>query len=123
MIEAISKEKIVAGDVITIDKASGRISKTGRSFARASEYDALGIILFFTFKVLRLDSFNVLKEKLKKEKKLFIQSHYMKLMSSIPDHRDFWLYLAVIPEKLSKRSEIKLTRRLLIGEKKERLKL
>lgn len=44
MIEAISKEKIVAGDVITIDKASGRISKTGRSFARASEYDALGII-------------------------------------------------------------------------------
>lgn len=42
MIEAIQKEKIVAGDVITIDKASGRISKTGRSFARASEYDALG---------------------------------------------------------------------------------
>ena len=27
MIEAISKEKIQAGDVITIDKASGRISK------------------------------------------------------------------------------------------------
>jgi RuvB-like protein 2 len=42
MIEAIQKEKIVAGDVITIDKASGRITKTGRSFARASEYDALG---------------------------------------------------------------------------------
>ncbi|KRX06063.1 P-loop containing nucleoside triphosphate hydrolase [Pseudocohnilembus persalinus] len=42
MIESIQKEKIVAGDVITIDKASGRISKTGRSFARASEYDALG---------------------------------------------------------------------------------
>lgn len=42
MIEAISKEKIVAGDVITIDKASGRISKTGRSFARASDFDAMG---------------------------------------------------------------------------------
>ena len=42
MIEAIQKEKIIAGDVITIDKASGRISKTGRSFAKASEYDALG---------------------------------------------------------------------------------
>ena len=27
MIEALSKEKISAGDVITIDKASGRISK------------------------------------------------------------------------------------------------
>jgi RuvB-like protein 2 len=42
MIEAIQKEKIVAGDVITIDKASGRISKLGRSFARASDYDASG---------------------------------------------------------------------------------
>jgi RuvB-like protein 2 len=42
MIEAIQKEKISAGDVITIDKASGRISKTGRSFALASQYDALG---------------------------------------------------------------------------------
>ena len=40
-------KKIVAGDVITIDKASGRISKTGRSFARASEYDALGIPFIF----------------------------------------------------------------------------
>jgi len=42
MIEAIQKEKIIAGDVITIDKASGRISKLGRSFARASDYDAAG---------------------------------------------------------------------------------
>lgn len=42
MIEAIQKEKIIAGDVITIDKASGKISKAGRSFARASDYDAMG---------------------------------------------------------------------------------
>jgi RuvB-like protein 2 len=42
MIEAIQKEKIVSGDVITIDKASGKISKSGRSFARSSEYDANG---------------------------------------------------------------------------------
>lgn len=42
MIEAISKEKIVSGDVITIDKASGKISKVGRSFARASDFDASG---------------------------------------------------------------------------------
>ena len=53
MIEALSKEKISAGDVITIDKASGRISKfkfknkylierVGRSFGRAADYDALG---------------------------------------------------------------------------------
>merc|ERR1712070_981312 len=42
MIEAISKEKIVAGDIITIDKASGKISKLGRSFARSSDYDNVG---------------------------------------------------------------------------------
>lgn len=40
MIEAIIKEKIASGDVITIDKASGRISRSGRSFARASDFDA-----------------------------------------------------------------------------------
>lgn len=42
MIEAIQKEKIVAGDIITIDKASGKISKLGRSFARSSDYDNVG---------------------------------------------------------------------------------
>lgn len=42
MIDAIQKEKIVAGDVITIDKASGKISKSGRSFARATEVDVMG---------------------------------------------------------------------------------
>lgn len=42
MIEAIGKEKIVAGDIITIDKASGKISKLGRSFARSSDYDNVG---------------------------------------------------------------------------------
>jgi len=42
MIESLTKEKVSAGDVITIDKASGRISKLGRSFARAKDYDAMG---------------------------------------------------------------------------------
>lgn len=42
MIESLQKERITAGDVITIDKASGRITKLGRSFARASEFDASG---------------------------------------------------------------------------------
>jgi len=42
MIECISKEKIEAGDVIAIDKGSGKIKKLGRSFARASDYDAMG---------------------------------------------------------------------------------
>jgi RuvB-like protein 2 len=42
MIEAMQKEKVTAGDVITIDKASGRISKLGRSFTRSRDYDAMG---------------------------------------------------------------------------------
>lgn len=41
MIESIQKEKITAGDVISIDKASGKVTKIGRSFAKASEYDAV----------------------------------------------------------------------------------
>mmetsp|Transcript_28002 Transcript_28002/g.68061 ORF Transcript_28002/g.68061 Transcript_28002/m.68061 type:complete len:906 (+) Transcript_28002:317-3034(+) len=42
MIEALGKEKVSAGDVITIDKASGRITKLGRSFTRSHDYDAMG---------------------------------------------------------------------------------
>ncbi|KAK3928435.1 RuvB-like 2 [Frankliniella fusca] len=42
MIECIMKEKVQAGDVITIDKATGKISKLGRSFTRARDYDATG---------------------------------------------------------------------------------
>ena len=42
MIEALQKEKVTAGDVITIDKASGKISKLGRSFTRSRDYDVMG---------------------------------------------------------------------------------
>merc|ERR1719231_1139546 len=42
MIECLQKEKVTSGDVITIDKATGRISKLGRSFARSRDYDAMG---------------------------------------------------------------------------------
>ncbi|EMR09241.1 RuvB-like helicase 2 [Pneumocystis murina B123] len=42
MIDALTKEKVIAGDVILIDKASGKISKLGCSFARARDYDAMG---------------------------------------------------------------------------------
>jgi len=33
---------VQAGDVITIDKASGKISKLGRSYGRAADFDAMG---------------------------------------------------------------------------------
>lgn len=42
MIEGLSKEKVQSGDVIAIDKASGKITKLGRSFARSRDYDAMG---------------------------------------------------------------------------------
>merc|ERR1711988_1937085 len=42
MIESLQKESVTAGDVITIDKASGKISKLGRSFTKSRDYDAMG---------------------------------------------------------------------------------
>ncbi|OPJ89976.1 hypothetical protein AV530_004549 [Patagioenas fasciata monilis] len=42
MIESLTKEKAPRRDVITIDKATGKISKLGRSFTRARDYDAMG---------------------------------------------------------------------------------
>jgi len=42
MIEAISKEKIVQGDIITIDKQSGKINRLGRSLAKSTDFDAIG---------------------------------------------------------------------------------
>jgi RuvB-like protein 2 len=42
MIESLQKEKVSAGDVITIDKAAGRITKLGRSFTHSRDYDAMG---------------------------------------------------------------------------------
>jgi len=42
MIDSVTTEKVQAGDVITIDKATGKISKLGRSFTRARDYDAMG---------------------------------------------------------------------------------
>ena len=40
MIDSLTKEKCQAGDVITIDKATGRVSVLGRSFARSRDYDS-----------------------------------------------------------------------------------
>jgi RuvB-like protein 2 len=47
MIEGLSKEKVQAGDVIAIDKASGKISKLGRSLGRSHDYDAMGAMARF----------------------------------------------------------------------------
>ena len=48
MIDALSKEKVIAGDVIAIDKTSGKVTKLGRSFARSRDYDAMGADVRYT---------------------------------------------------------------------------
>jgi len=79
MIDALTKEKVIAGDVIAIDKSTGKISKLGRSFTRARDYDAMGADVssdslrhpFLLEKLMvrncsrRLNSFNVRKENYK----------------------------------------------------------
>jgi len=47
MIDNIVKEKVSAGDIITIDKSSGAVTKLGRNFTRAQDYDAMGPSLKF----------------------------------------------------------------------------
>ncbi|EPY49200.1 AAA family ATPase Rvb2 [Schizosaccharomyces cryophilus OY26] len=42
MIDALTKDKVLAGDVVTIDKSMGKVTKLGRSFTRARDYDAMG---------------------------------------------------------------------------------
>ena len=42
MIDSLNREKVVAGDVVVVDKSTGKISKLGRSFTRARDYDAMG---------------------------------------------------------------------------------
>ena len=42
LIDSLSKAQVSAGDVITIDKAVGRVTKLGRSFTRSRDFDAMG---------------------------------------------------------------------------------
>ena len=48
MIDAMTKERVMAGDIVSIDKASGKISKLGRSYARSRDYDAMSADTKFT---------------------------------------------------------------------------
>ncbi|XP_008806201.1 ruvB-like 2 [Phoenix dactylifera] len=42
MIESLTKEKVQSGDVIALDKVSGKVTKLGRSIGRSRDYDAVG---------------------------------------------------------------------------------
>jgi len=41
MIEALIKEKVVSGDIISVDKAGGRVTKLGKSNSRKSDFTVL----------------------------------------------------------------------------------
>eukprot|EP00892_Ulva_mutabilis_P006681 jgi/Ulvmu1/4385/UM002_0110.1 len=42
LIEGLESAKVSAGDIVSIDKANGKVHRLGRSFARAQDYDAMG---------------------------------------------------------------------------------
>ena len=42
MIAQLQEQQVSAGDVVCIDKGSGKITKLGRSFSRSRDYDAMG---------------------------------------------------------------------------------
>lgn len=42
LVEALLRERVTAGDVVSIDRANGKVSKLGRSYARAKDFDAMG---------------------------------------------------------------------------------
>ena len=47
MIEALTKEKVITGNAITIDKASGKINKLGQSSTRSRDYNTMGSQTWF----------------------------------------------------------------------------
>lgn len=42
MIDSLTKEKITSGDVISIDKSTGKITRLGRSYSRVKDYEVSG---------------------------------------------------------------------------------
>ncbi|KAI1305975.1 RuvB-like 2 [Halotydeus destructor] len=42
MLDGLTKAQVRAGDVVAIDRASGKVQRLGRSFSRSSDYDATG---------------------------------------------------------------------------------
>jgi RuvB-like protein 2 len=42
MIDALSREKVTAGDIISIDKPTGKITRLGRSYTRSQDYQVQG---------------------------------------------------------------------------------
>jgi hypothetical protein len=87
---------IRSSDIITIDKASGKVSKLGRSFSRSRDYDAMGLDVRNHFHVklrtlmlitLRRVSSKHLKGSCSEGKNRCTPLHFMRSTSSIQDLR------------------------------------
>ena len=97
MIDQLQKEKVLAGDVVSIDKASGRISKLGRSFGRAKDYDAMGGDVSChqsarcgLLTEYRPDLWHVQMANYRHEKRWYILFLYMRSTSSTLGRRGSW---------------------------------
>lgn len=90
MIDALTKEKVLAGDVIAIDKTSGKVTKLGRSVAMSRDYDAMGadvrVMAFFPGSQPEIEYYprqnlcSAPKAKSKSARKLCIPSLFTKSM-------------------------------------------
>merc|ERR1711970_1687099 len=47
MIQSLNKENVSAGDIVTIDKQSGKVTHVGKSFSHAHDYDATAAMTKF----------------------------------------------------------------------------
>jgi DNA helicase TIP49 (TBP-interacting protein) len=50
----------MAGGVVTVDKAFGKVTKLGRTFARCRDYDAMGADVFLFISLFHRPSLTVL---------------------------------------------------------------
>lgn len=130
MIDALTKEKVEAGDVITINKESGKISKLGRSFTRSRDYDAMGPQTRFVqcpegelqkrkevVHVVSLHEIDVINSR--SQVRIFLC--VSRSMDFIIRCRDFSRYLLETLERLRMKYESKSTRKYPNGRKKGRL--
>lgn len=114
MIDALQKEKVIAGDVITIEKSSGRISKLGRSFACSRDYDAIGSDTKFV---------QCPEGELQRRREWYTPCRSTKLMLLTRARKAFSRSLPVTQVKLSPSFAIRSMLRLANGAKKAKQKL
>lgn len=128
-------------DVITIDKATGKISKLGRSFTRARDYDAMGAQVPWHTKrywplplctllpaltpfvnLCRHSLYSVQRGSCRRGRKWSIRCPSMRSTSSTAAHRASWPSSLETPERSSLKCASRLMPKCMSGGKKARLR-